>query len=338
MSSAVPCLARSLTVDQLSVIRCPSPIVCRLSSGVRRPSSVVRRPSPSPSPVARRPSSVARRWSCRGGLVSDAPVRRAVRTPSTARRRRTRRSRRLSNYFSDGASGRRGVGLVLLHRSTTQAAAVVGSHSAPGQGARERHPRAWLIDEKLRSRRRRGRDDCARAGSRTSASTAVPEPDISLSHLDRGRAYFRFVPSSSLDVQERDVIDVVASRSSGRSGFCWHEAADRRVSGGGLADLVGGRWHRWPAHPIKDRWQPPLMGGRHAFGLSCLPGAALTRGRARMDRSRPYPFFLASPLEGIQRVARRPGRSGSLEWKWDGIRAQLIRRAGGRSSGRAARS
>jgi DNA ligase-1 len=45
------------------------------------------------------------------------------------------------------------------------------------------------------------------------------------------------------------------------------------------------------------------------------------------DASRPYPFFLAYPLEGA------PESLGEIdawatEWKWDGIRAQLIRRAG----------
>jgi DNA ligase-1 len=45
------------------------------------------------------------------------------------------------------------------------------------------------------------------------------------------------------------------------------------------------------------------------------------------DVSRPYPFFLAHPLEG------EPDSLGVtsdwlVEWKWDGIRAQLIRRGG----------
>ena len=45
------------------------------------------------------------------------------------------------------------------------------------------------------------------------------------------------------------------------------------------------------------------------------------------DRSRPYPFFLASPLEADAATL------GALddwltEWKWDGIRAQLVKRAG----------
>lgn len=45
------------------------------------------------------------------------------------------------------------------------------------------------------------------------------------------------------------------------------------------------------------------------------------------DASRPYPFFLAYPLEGpIEQL----GGIGEwqVEWKWDGIRAQLIRREG----------
>jgi DNA ligase-1 len=45
------------------------------------------------------------------------------------------------------------------------------------------------------------------------------------------------------------------------------------------------------------------------------------------DTSRPYPFFLAYPLEGA--VADLGDiRDWQVEWKWDGIRSQLIRRAG----------
>src|SRR5215212_10632658 len=45
------------------------------------------------------------------------------------------------------------------------------------------------------------------------------------------------------------------------------------------------------------------------------------------DRSRPYPFFLASPLEGpVESLG--PREDWLAEWKWDGIRAQLVRRGG----------
>lgn len=43
------------------------------------------------------------------------------------------------------------------------------------------------------------------------------------------------------------------------------------------------------------------------------------------DRSRPYPFFLASPLEDpVESLGSRD--DWIVEWKWDGIRAQLVRR------------
>ena len=47
------------------------------------------------------------------------------------------------------------------------------------------------------------------------------------------------------------------------------------------------------------------------------------------DPSTPYPFFLASPLEGPAEALGDPAE-WSAEWKWDGIRAQLIRRDGRR--------
>jgi DNA ligase-1 len=45
------------------------------------------------------------------------------------------------------------------------------------------------------------------------------------------------------------------------------------------------------------------------------------------DRSRPYPFFLAHPLETEPAALGNPAE-WIAEWKWDGIRAQLIRRSG----------
>ncbi|MBA3894223.1 MAG: ATP-dependent DNA ligase [Gemmatimonadales bacterium] len=45
------------------------------------------------------------------------------------------------------------------------------------------------------------------------------------------------------------------------------------------------------------------------------------------DVSRPYPFHLASPLEA-RREDLGEAADWMVEWKWDGIRAQLIRRAG----------
>jgi DNA ligase 1 len=53
--------------------------------------------------------------------------------------------------------------------------------------------------------------------------------------------------------------------------------------------------------------------------------SVLSHERTEDDRSRPYPFCLASPLD------ESPDTLGSqeawlIEWKWDGIRAQLVKR------------
>ncbi|HEU4936475.1 MAG TPA: ATP-dependent DNA ligase [Vicinamibacterales bacterium] len=54
----------------------------------------------------------------------------------------------------------------------------------------------------------------------------------------------------------------------------------------------------------------------------------LSHEQTNEDRSRPYPFFLASPLEDpVESLG--PRDEWLVEWKWDGIRAQLVCRAGG---------
>ncbi|MEM8739567.1 MAG: ATP-dependent DNA ligase [Planctomycetota bacterium] len=54
--------------------------------------------------------------------------------------------------------------------------------------------------------------------------------------------------------------------------------------------------------------------------------AALLAG-TEDDVARPYPFYLASSLESDPAALGNPG-VWRAEWKWDGIRAQLIRRGG----------
>lgn len=71
------------------------------------------------------------------------------------------------------------------------------------------------------------------------------------------------------------------------------------------------------AHRLMGEWQPSA-----AFFQQLL-----AKDRQDADVSRPYPFCLAHPLDGA------PEQLGDLtewqlEWKWDGIRAQLIRRSG----------
>jgi DNA ligase 1 len=62
-------------------------------------------------------------------------------------------------------------------------------------------------------------------------------------------------------------------------------------------------------------------------------GQLIAREATAADASRPYPFFLAAPLDpGIAdaAVAAVLGERSAwlVEWKWDGIRAQLVKRGG----------
>jgi DNA ligase-1 len=71
------------------------------------------------------------------------------------------------------------------------------------------------------------------------------------------------------------------------------------------------------AHRLAGNWQPT------AADFTRL----LQAGENTIEPARPYPFFLASPIDGT------PESLGDLaewqcEWKWDGIRAQLIQRQG----------
>jgi DNA ligase 1 len=70
------------------------------------------------------------------------------------------------------------------------------------------------------------------------------------------------------------------------------------------------------AHRLTGTWQPSAQ---FWAGLNA-PAAEIA------DATRPYPFCLASPLEG-DAGALGPAADWLVEWKWDGIRAQVMRRA-----------
>lgn len=71
------------------------------------------------------------------------------------------------------------------------------------------------------------------------------------------------------------------------------------------------------AHRIMGNWNPFETTFRNLLFESDLSA----------DRSRPYPFYLAHPLEETEALTGT--RSDWLaEWKWDGIRGQLIQRKG----------
>ena len=69
------------------------------------------------------------------------------------------------------------------------------------------------------------------------------------------------------------------------------------------------------SHRLMGGWRPDAASFR----------ALIAAQDSADDRSRPYPFLLAAPLE--QAPAALGARADWLvEWKWDGIRGQLIRR------------
>lgn len=72
------------------------------------------------------------------------------------------------------------------------------------------------------------------------------------------------------------------------------------------------------AHRLMGTWEPTA-----AFYEQLL--AADTRDA---DASQPYPFFLAYPIESNAEAELGAIDAWQAEWKWDGIRAQLIRRDG----------
>jgi DNA ligase 1 len=71
------------------------------------------------------------------------------------------------------------------------------------------------------------------------------------------------------------------------------------------------------AHRLTGTWTPDGDSYRRL----------VSRDTADADVSQPYPFFLAYPLEGGPEALGAPDE-WQVEWKWDGIRAQVIRRAG----------
>jgi DNA ligase 1 len=71
------------------------------------------------------------------------------------------------------------------------------------------------------------------------------------------------------------------------------------------------------AHRLMGGWQPS----------AAAYAQLVSKEHADADVSRPYPFALASPLDAPVETLG-PRADWLAEWKWDGIRAQLIRRAG----------
>jgi DNA ligase-1 len=76
--------------------------------------------------------------------------------------------------------------------------------------------------------------------------------------------------------------------------------------------------------------EPPMVAARLMGDWTPSPEwftRVMAREHTADDLSKPYPFCLAAPLDMDPAELGDP-RDWQIEWKWDGIRAQLIRRAG----------
>jgi DNA ligase-1 len=69
------------------------------------------------------------------------------------------------------------------------------------------------------------------------------------------------------------------------------------------------------AHRISGNWNPSTASFQTLLG----------EGAVASDHSKPYPFYLAYPLEDPLSTLGEPSE-WQAEWKWDGIRGQLIKR------------
>jgi DNA ligase-1 len=110
-----------------------------------------------------------------------------------------------------------------------------------------------------------------------------------------------------------------------RQRFVWHKLITGSFRVGVSAQLltralaeVAGQEAAVLAHRLMGDWAP----------TPDFFAGLLAKDTQAEDHSRPYPFFLATQLEGGPEALGEPG-DWLAEWKWDGIRAQLIRRPGG---------
>ena len=129
------------------------------------------------------------------------------------------------------------------------------------------------------------------------------------------------------DARKRAAVTAVWRRLASRERIVWHKlltgglrvGVSRTLVARALADLAGVEQAEMAHRLMGD---PPADAA--AFTRLLAPESTAA------DSRRPYPFFLASALDrpAVEHVAEDLGAvSGwQAEWKWDGMRAQLVRR------------
>jgi DNA ligase-1 len=134
---------------------------------------------------------------------------------------------------------------------------------------------------------------------------------------------------SADEARKKEVVLGVWGRLAPRERIVWHKlitggcrvGVSRTLVARALADVAG-------VEPAVMAHR--LMGDPVADGVAFAQ--LLTAASGPLDDRRPYPFFLASALDrtAADDVATDlgPVRDWLAEWKWDGMRAQLVRRGG----------
>lgn len=126
------------------------------------------------------------------------------------------------------------------------------------------------------------------------------------------------------EVQRREITRAW-SELSGSQLYVWNKlitggfrvGVSQRLVVRALAQASGGVDEPTIAHRLMGPWEPTPE----------LYARLLSLDTRDAEIGRPYPFFLAYPLE-MDPDSLGPLPEWQLEWKWDGIRAQLIRREG----------
>ena len=109
-----------------------------------------------------------------------------------------------------------------------------------------------------------------------------------------------------------------------------HFIANKLLTGGFRVGVSTGFVSRAVAEAFEldeDLVVQRLMGGFIPSAANFEQLTATISTQEQHCSGKPYPFFLASPLDPAKLITTTPNK-WMLEWKWDGIRGQLIQRGG----------
>jgi DNA ligase-1 len=176
---------------------------------------------------------------------------------------------------------------------------------------------AWLVEESY-----------AHVGDLAETIALVlPPPSDDAGHTDLGLAAcmqstVHALKQAADDAAKRAIVEDVWRRLASRERIVWHKlltggcrvGVSKTLVARALAEVAGldpaVMAHRLMGRPIET---------------AAEFAALLSPDETAADSRRPYPFFLASPLDDEVASLGDIG-DWQAEWKWDGMRAQLVRR------------